>query len=510
LEENYISKCCEQPQGKETVFSFRRPGNNAAATLAALDRSQAVIEFDLNGIVLTANDKFLDTIGYGLDEIRGKHHSLFVDPVNAGSPEYKAFWQELRSGKAQVAQFKRIAKGGREVWIEASYNPVIGGDGKPVKVVKYATDISAQKQEYADLAGQVQAINKAQAVIEFSLDGVVLTANQNFLGALGYTLPEIAGKHHSLFVDPAEVRGPAYKAFWADLRQGIYQAGQFRRIGKAGNEVWIEASYNPILDLNGRPFKVVKYATDITKQMTVLSDLKTIVDTNFGEIDVALGRSSTQAQVATQAVQHTSGSVQAMAASAEELASSVREIADTMAKSKLAVNEAHEQLVGADEAIQKLATVSASMVGIVSLIRNIASQINLLALNATIESARAGDAGKGFAVVASEVKNLARQAGDATDQIAREIEGLQQVSGQVVAALGTIGASVNSVLQYVTGTAGAVEEQSAVTQEMSSAMQSTAHSVAAINDNMSEISAAVQQVGHAVEVTRTAAKILSR
>ena len=338
----------------------------------------------------------------------------------------------------------------------------------------------------------------------------MLTANQKFLDALGYTLAEIKGKPHKMFVEASYAASPEYKRFWDELRQGKFQAAQFKRFGKGGKEVWIEASYNPILDVNGAPFKVVKFATDITAQIALLGNLKTIVDQNFGEIDGALARSSEQAQVASGAVRSTSDGVQAMAASAEELAASVREIADTMTKSKLAVDAAHNQLSGADRATQKLSAMSQSMVGIVSLIRDIAGQINLLALNATIESARAGEAGKGFAVVASEVKNLARQAGGATDKIAQEIVSLQAASDEVVVTLGTIATSINAVLEHVTATASAVEEQSVVTQEMSTAMQKTAGNVAAINDNMVEITTAVRQVGQSVNDTRTAAEVLVR
>jgi methyl-accepting chemotaxis protein len=494
------------------MFGFGRsaPADVATTTLAALDRSQARVEFDLESVVLTANAKFLDLMGYGLVEIVGKRHSLFVEPRYATSPEYKRFWEDLRQGKYQAAQFKRLGKGGKEIWIEGSYNPILGRDGKPYKVVKFATDVTAQKAEYANLLGQITAINKAQAVIEFDLDGTVLTANQNFLTAMGYALVDVVGKRHSMFVEPAYAASAEYKRFWDDLRQGVYQAAQFKRVGKGGKAVWIEATYNLILDLNGKPFKVVKFATDITKRVGLLNELKSTVDRNFDAIDGALARSGSQAQLATGAVQDTSDGVQTMAASAEELAASVREISDTMAKSKTAVDAAHRQLGGADVAIQKLSAMSKSMVGIIGLIRDIAGQINLLALNATIESARAGEAGKGFAVVASEVKSLARQAGSATDKIAHEIDSLQNVSDDVVAALGTISTSINSVLEYVTATAGAVEEQSVVTQEMSTAMQKTAGNVSAINDNMAEISAAVQQVGEAVGNTREAAKVLAR
>ncbi|HQT77990.1 MAG TPA: PAS domain-containing methyl-accepting chemotaxis protein [Rhodopila sp.] len=485
-----------------------RNKNTAALTLEALGRSQAIVEFDPDGIVLTANQKFLDTFGYTLAEIKGKHHRLFVEAGHAASADNQQFWQNLRQGQYQAAQFKRIGKGGREIWIEASYNPIRGRGGETIKIVKFASDVTAQKLEYANLAGQIAAIHKSLAAIEFDLDGVVLTANQKFLDAFGYTLAEIKGKQHRQFVEAGYATSADYQKFWATLRQGQYQAAQFKRIGKGGRVVWIQASYNVILDLNGKPFKVVKFATDVTPEVVLLNNLKAIVDQNFSEIDHALSHSGDQAQIAAGAVKNTSDGVSTMAASAEEMASSVRQIADTMTKSKIAVERAHQQLAGADQAIQRFSVMSVAMAGIVGLIRDIAAQINLLALNATIESARAGDAGKGFAVVASEVKNLANQAGNATDKIASEIESLQMVADETIAVLQAIGSSINSVLEYVTATADAVEEQSVVSQEMSAAMQETAGTVTAINDNMVQISASVQQVGLAVDRTRSAAQIL--
>jgi len=482
----------------------------AAARLATIDKVQAVIEFALDGTILTANRNFLDVMGYTLPEIQGKHHRMFVEPAYRESPEYQEFWARLGRGEYETGQFKRLGKNGKEVWIEASYNPILDRRGKPCKVVKYAIDVTRQKMEFADLRGQVDAINKSQAVIEFALDGTIRTANQNFLNAMGYTLPEVQGKHHRMFVEPAYRESPAYREFWTRLGRGEYQAGQFKRVGKNGKEVWIEASYNPILDLNGTPFKVVKYATDITQQIALLANLKTLIDQNFAEIDSAIGRSTEQANLAADAVQRTALAVQTMAASAEELAASVREISSMMTQSKSATDSAHQHTMLADQATQRLTTTSASMGSVVELIRSIAGQINLLALNATIESARAGDAGRGFAVVAGEVKSLAQQASKATDQIAQEIDRLQTVSGEVATALVEIGKSVSSVREYVTGTASAVEEQATVTQGMSSEMQGTASSVAAINDNMSEISSSVHQVAHAVNGTRNAAQVLVR
>ncbi|MDE2306357.1 MAG: PAS domain S-box protein, partial [Gammaproteobacteria bacterium] len=232
----------------------------------AISKVQAVIEFTLDGKILTANDNFLNTLGYSINEVRGQHHSMFVEPAYRSSPEYREFWARLGRGEYDANQYKRIGKGGKEVWIQASYNPIFDLNGRPFKVVKYATDITAQKLKFADFEGQLNAVSKAQAVIEFALDGTVLAANENFLKTLGYTLEEIRGKHHGMFVTPAYRESAEYRAFWDKLRRGEYESAEFLRIGKGGREIWIQASYNPIMDMNGRPFKVVKYATDITEQ----------------------------------------------------------------------------------------------------------------------------------------------------------------------------------------------------------------------------------------------------
>jgi methyl-accepting chemotaxis protein len=480
------------------------------AKLAALDKAQAVIEFRMDGTIITANQNFLSVLGYSLSEIQGQHHSMFVEPAYKNSREYQEFWDNLRAGKFQTAEYKRIGKGGKEVWIEASYNPLIGRDGKPFKVVKFAIDVTNKKMEYADLWGKVEAIGKSQAVIEFNLDGTILTANQNFLSTLGYTLPEIQGKHHSMFVEPSYKNSPEYARFWEELRAGKFQAAQYKRIGKGGREVWIEASYNPIFDLNGKPNKVVKFATDITKQIELLGQLKVLIDRNFGEIDQAIHQTGNQASNASHAATETSANVQMVASSSEELAASIAEISQSMDKSRAATDEAFSQTEGATQATQRLSDAAQAMGSIVELIQNIAGQINLLALNATIESARAGDAGKGFAVVAQEVKNLANQAANATKQISTEIEGIQGISNDVVGALTMIRESVDKVKEYVGATASAVEEQSAVTRSMSSNMQSASSAVTSISQNISEISAAVQQAASAVVKTKEAAQVLAR
>lgn len=423
----------------------------AAGKIDAIVRAQAVIEFNLDGTIIKANENFLKTLGYSLPEIEGKHHSMFVEPAMRDSSAYREFWAALNRGEYLSAEYKRLGKGGKEVWILASYNPILDEKGKPFKVVKFATDVTEQKLQTANLAGQIDAIGKSQAVIEFNMDGTIITANSNFLGALGYALGEIQGRHHSMFVDPAERDSAAYREFWATLNRGEYQSAEYKRIGKGGKGVWIQASYNPILDLNGKPFKVVKYATDTTAQVI--------------------------ARMKSESVR---GMMESVAAGAEELNASVREISEAMVKSKETANDAVQRVERADGQAQRLNLAAQSMSGIVELIGNITGQINLLALNATIESARAGEAGRGFAVVAAEVKNLANQAKQATDKITDEIGSLNGISAEVVEALNSIRQAIQNVSEYVTTTAAAVEEQSTVTSEMSSSMQRAAAEAASI------------------------------
>jgi methyl-accepting chemotaxis protein len=413
-----------------------------AGKIAAISRAQAVIEFNMDGTIVTANDNFLRAMGYTLGEIQGKHHSMFVVPEERGSAAYREFWARLNRGEFQAAEYKRLGKGGKEIWILATYNPILNEAGKPFKVVKFATDVTEQKLKAADSDGQIAAIRKSQAVIEFNMDGTIRTANPNFLDAMGYTLGEVQGKHHGMFVEPAERNAPAYREFWDKLNHGQYQAAEYKRIAKGGREIWIQASYNPILDLNGKPFKVVKYATDVTLQAVMRRKAE-----NAREL------------------------IEQVAAGSEEMSASIREISETMSKSKANAAEATGRIDAADQQSQKLNDAAQAMGGIVELIGNITGQINLLALNATIESARAGEAGRGFAVVASEVKNLANQAKHATDTISKEIEQLNGVAGDVAGSLTAIKAAIAGVNEFIASTAAAVEEQSIVTQDMSSNMQ---------------------------------------
>ncbi|GKT24273.1 PAS domain-containing methyl-accepting chemotaxis protein [Acidovorax sp. SUPP3334] len=244
--------------------------NSSARTqglLAALERVQCTIEFDLDGRIQHANPLFLGRMGYTLEEVVGQHHSLFCSPEVVRSAEYARLWERLGRGEVDAGRYRRVGKGGADVWIQASYNPVLDSSGKPYKVVKFATDITAETRQAAETKGKLDAIGLSQAVIEFSVDGSILTANPNFLRTMGYTLDEIRSRHHSMFCDPAFVKTQVYRDFWADLGEGKFQSGRYRRIGKHEAGIWIQATYNPIFDPDGRVYKVVKFAVNVTEQV---------------------------------------------------------------------------------------------------------------------------------------------------------------------------------------------------------------------------------------------------
>jgi methyl-accepting chemotaxis protein len=484
----------------------------ASAKLRALALSQAMIEFELDGTIITANKPFLDAMGYTLDEIRGRHHRMFVDPAYAATAEYSQFWAKLGRGEFDAAQYKRFGKGGKEIWIQASYNPVKDRRGRPYKVLKCATDITAQKRRDADFEGQLSAIDKSQAVIHFELDGTIITANENFLKTMGYTLEEIRGRHHSLFVDAGFRDSAEYRGFWDALRRGEYQSAEFKRRAKGGREVWIQASYNPILDWNGKPYKVVKFATDITAAVSDRqrrAEIGKRVDGDLTQIAQSISTATLQAANAASASEQTTANVQAVAVAIEQLVTSVTEISRKTTDASRISTQAVDEAERTNTIVTSLAEAASKIGKVVSLITDIASQTNLLALNATIEAARAGTAGKGFAVVASEVKSLADQTAKATEEISAQIAQVQSATGEAVGAIGTIGQTIRDLSGISAAVAGATEEQNAAAHSISSNMQLAAGAVDSIGKAMTQIATASRAAEESTRKVKEASRSLA-
>jgi methyl-accepting chemotaxis protein len=495
------------------AFGFFRANleaRNEQQVTAALGRSMARIEFDPVGNILQVNENFEKALGYKASEVIGKHHAMFVPEELVDSQDYKNFWKKLASGEFLSGAFPRKRRDGSLIWLEATYNPIFDAKGKITKVVKFASDITERQNERALLKGMFEAISASQALIEFNLDGTIITANENFLSVLGYSLDEIRGKHHSMFVCEDERDSAEYRRFWQNLNQGKFQAGQFARIGKNGKQVWIEATYNPVLDAVGNPIKVIKFATDITEKTKLLIDLKKMIDGNFTEINDNITELDTRMDQSIDASTNTMELTRNVAASAEQMAASIAEISHSMAQSRGETERAFEQTSTANEMTQRMTSVVGQMGNIVEVIRDIAGQINLLALNATIESARAGEAGKGFAVVANEVKNLANQSARATEEITQEIEGIQGISAEVAGALAAIRSSVETVRNDVTNISSAVTQQTAVTENVSASVREMAHSVGDLSQNLQAIRATTGTVATSVKRTREAAEVLAR
>lgn len=481
--------------GIETKISDRQ-------CLLALNVSQAIIKFAPDGTILSANENFLATTGYQLNEIVGQHHSMFVPDDIRQSPDYRAFWLDIAAGKSFSGEFRRINKRGEDLWLHGSYNPIVTKNGTVIGAIKLVSDITAQKRKQAEEAGQLAAINKSQAVIEFELDGTIITANENFTKTVGYDLSEIVGQHHRIFVKPTERESAAYRQFWEQLQSGQFQSAEYKRIGKNGNEIWIQASYNPILDWNGKPFKVVKFATDITAKVQERSrkaQVQAQIDQDLDAISDNVDATSEKVNAAIEAAGHTSSNVQSVASASEELSVSVSEISRQVTQALGVSNNAVHEAEKTGVIVTSLSNAASHIGEVVNLISDIAEKTNLLALNATIEAARAGESGKGFAVVATEVKELANQTSKATETIAEHTSQIQSSTSEAVDAIGNITQIIEEINGISSSISTAVDEQQAVTVEISQNMQMASQAVGTIDSSVSEIGSATRLI---VEGTR--------
>jgi methyl-accepting chemotaxis protein len=526
-------------------------GSNGDAIITALHRSLAIIEFAPDGNVLSANQNFCRLLGYEPAEIIGRHHRMFVDADYARSAEYSEFWAKLGRGEFDAREYKRIGKGGKEVWIQATYNPILNARGKVTKVVKVAADVTAETLKNAENAGKLAAISRVQGIIEFRPDGAIVTANENFLKVVGYRLDEVVGRHHRMFVDSAYADSAEYREFWSALNRGEALAREFRRVAKGDKEIWLQASYNPIFDPNGRVVKVVKFAIDITPRVRAVKEIgdglgalaagnlvqrlarpfipeldKLRVDFNAAveRLEDAIGGVVSGAEVIASATREISVAAddlarrtEQQAASLEETSAAVAEITGTVRKTADSAAEAHRVAVRAKadaqssgevvrkavEAMSRIEKSSSDIEQITGAIDEIAFQTNLLALNAGVEAARAGEAGRGFAVVASEVRALAQRSAEAAKEIKHLIS---SSSSEVVAGVGLVTRAGEALEQIVER----VSEINEVISVIASSATDQSASLQQVNVAVNQMDQDTQKNAAMVEQTTAASHNLRR
>jgi len=540
--------------GMQSALRARdRADADSRGQIAAIGRSQAVVEYDMDGTVLAVNDNFVRVMGYSAAEVVGRRHSMFVDASLAAGSDYRAFWAKLGRGESDIGTYRRIARGGRELWLQASYNPIAGVDGRFFKIVEYASDVTGQTERNADFAGQLEAIAQTQAVIEFDMDGTVRKVNENFSRVMGYPAGEVLGRHHSMFVDPAFAASGEYRDCWTRLNRGEAVVGSFRRLAKGGREVWLQCSYNPIPDANGRPIKVVKFASDVTASMQAQHALQRAVRESQeiinGAIDGDLTRrlslqgksgdleilcrsvnslldSTTelikrvkavtgQVQMGaeeiskgntnlSQRTEEQASSLEETASSMEEMTSTVKQTADNAGQANQLAMAARQQaetggavVSTAVAAMGGINAASKKIADIIGVIDEIAFQTNLLALNAAVEAARAGEQGRGFAVVATEVRNLAGRSATA----AKEIKALIQDSVSKVEEGSRLvdesGRTLEEIVNAVKKVTDIVAEIAAASREQSSGIEQVNKAVMQMDEGTQQNAALVEQAAAA-------------
>ena len=539
---------------------------NLQGQIAAIGKAQAVIEFKLDGTIITANENFLNVVGYRLEEVQGQHHSLFVEVAVRNSDDYRRFWEKLARGEYDANQYRRVAKGGRSVWLQASYNPIMDLEGKPFKVVKYATDVTEQVLAAVEAKSQVEATNRSLAIIKFSIDGKILWANDNFLNTVGYRLEEVQGQHHSMFVEQSARNSDDYRRFWEKLASGQPDSALYKRIGKGGKEVWIQASYNPVMDVDGKPHQVVKYATDVTAQVELshemeksvaqtqeiiksategdlvrrldtkgksggllklgdainsllesVSDIVSNVKHSAGEVLRGAEEISQGNANLSQRTEEQSSSLEETASSMEEMTSTVKQNADNAGQANQLATAARDQaekggavVSNAVKAMGDINQSSKKISDIISVIDEIAFQTNLLALNAAVEAARAGEQGRGFAVVATEVRSLAGRSATAAKEIKELIQDSVRKVEDGSLLVTQSGQTLEQIVMSVKKVSDIVAEIAAASREQSSGIEQVNKAVMQMDEMTQQNAALVEQATAASQSMADQARDLTK
>jgi methyl-accepting chemotaxis protein len=476
-----------------------------------LEKNFLIVEYNLDGTVIRANENFLQSFGFSLQEVKDKSFKSFFDSITGNSLETARIWEKLTSGQPVTVESKKLRKDGKEIWTQSSYIPIFDTIERPQKILELSVDTSRDKEKIFEAESYLVALDKSEAIIEFDLEGRVLSANDIFLNVFGYQLEEVKGEHHRLFCDDEFKNSHEYHSFWEKLRAGVTFSKEYKRIGKNRKVIWIKASYNPVRDSSGNVYKIVKFATDVTSLHNMLDsvtfsamELARNADelkNNAAHLNINAKKASSFSTQASLASDDVFSGVQTVAASTEQMVASIREIARSssesaeMSRTTLALSQ------DTNDRVLKLGASSQEIGNVIKVINSIAQQTNLLALNATIEAARAGEAGKGFAVVANEVKELAKQTAKATEEITRKISAIQKDTIGAVEAIGGISKAMEKLNSISGAIAAAVEEQTATTNELSRVIVESKKGVENISHTIKEVSLAADQSSATSEQT---------